>query len=185
MSFEEIINKLKSKGILFESGLSEHEIENIESFYNIVIPPDLNEFLSIAHPVSNNFINWRDMNENNVNIIRDRLNWPLEGMIFDIENNSFWYKQWGPKPDNIEEAIKICKKELEKVPKLIPICSHRYIPSEPSEVGNPVFSVYQTDIIYYGENLTSYLEIEFNLKKHEDINFGSIKDIRFWSELVS
>ncbi len=153
--------------------------------YDIKFPPDLKEFLSIALPVSNNFVNWRNMSEGNIRSIKDRLSWPLEGMIFDIENNEFWYSGWGIQPNDVNEAIKICKNEMEKAPKLIPICSHRYIPSEPQEIGNPIFSVYQTDIIYYGEDLLLYLQIEFRIKKYEDINFDSIKDIRFWSELQS
>jgi len=185
MDIRTIIDILKGKGVLFEKGLSLQEINNIENFYEINFPPDLKELLSIALPVSNGFINWRDMSEGNVKDIKDRLNWSLEGMIFDIENNEFWYSGWGIKPNDLKEAIEVCKNWFIKVPKLIPIYSHRYIPSEPQEAGNPIFSVYQTDIIYYGEDLLSYLQIEFGMKKYEDINFDSIKDIRFWSELQS
>ncbi len=185
MSFIKIINLLKSKGVLFDKGLDEEEIKTIENLYKITFPPDLKEFLSTALPISNEFINWRDISKNNVKNIKNRLNWPLEGMIFDIENNNFWYEGWGKKPDNLEEAIKVCEDEMKKVPKLIPICSHRYISSEPHEVDNPVFSVYQTDIIYYGENLLSYLQLEFDMKKYEDMNFDSIKEIKFWDDLQS
>ncbi|WP_440952204.1 hypothetical protein [Methanococcoides sp. FTZ1] len=105
-------------------------------------------------------------------------------MIFDIEHNNFWYEDWGTKPTNLLEAIELCRKEMEKVPKLIPIYSHRYISSEPEEKGNPVFSVYQTDIIYYGEDLLSYLMIEFNMKRHKEIDHTKIRNIRFWSEIT-
>lgn len=86
--------------------------------------------------------------------------------------------------DNKGISFEICKNEMTKVPKLIPIYSHRYIPSEPQEAGNPVFSVHQTDIIYYGENLLSYLQVEFNAKKYSDIKSDSIRHINIWSELV-
>lgn len=185
MDVVSIIETLKGKGILFEKGLSLQEINKIEGLYEINFPPDLKEFLCIALPVSNKFINWRDMSEGNIRSIKDKLSWPLEGMIFDIENNEFWYSGWGSKPNDLEEAIEICKNEFKKIPKLIPIYSHRYIPSEPQEVGNPIFSVYQTDIIYYGEDLLAYLQIEFDIKKYEDMDFESIKDIRFWSDLQS
>ncbi|AOR25197.1 hypothetical protein BGI42_15735 (plasmid) [Clostridium taeniosporum] len=183
MNYIKIINALKNKGIIFEKGLSKQEFNMIENFYGVNFPPDLKEFLSLALPISNKFINWRDMSEDNIKKIQDKLEWPLEGIIFDIENNNFWYKNWGNKPDNFEEAIDICKKEMKKVPKLIPICSHRYIPSEPNESGNPIFSIYQTDIIYYGEDLLSYLQLEFNMKKYEDIDFDLIKEIKFWVDL--
>lgn len=185
MNLKKVIDALKEKGVLFEKGLNLQEISRVEKLYNINFPTDLKEFLATALPISNKFVNWRDMSEDNIRSIKDRLNWPLEGMIFDIENNGFWYSGWGVKPNDLKIAIKICKNEMEKVPKLIPIYSHRYISSEPHEIGNPVISVYQTDIIYYGEDLLSYLQIEFNIKRYEDMNFDSIKYVRFWSELQS
>ncbi|WP_069997332.1 SMI1/KNR4 family protein [Cellulosilyticum sp. I15G10I2] len=183
MNDTKIIDKLKRKGILFAKGLTPEEIDEVQERYNITFPPDLKDFLSSALPLSHNFVNWRDTSKENIASIYARIDWPLEGMLFDIENNVFWYDGWGEKPDSLEDAFNICKEEFKKVPKLIPICSHRYIPSEPNEAGNPIFSVYQTDIIYYGEDLTSYLEIEFGFKKYERMNFSSIKDIRFWIDL--
>lgn len=59
------------------------------------------------------------------------------------------------------------------------------MPSFPFEYGNPIMSVHQTDIIYYGENLLSYLLVEFGLKEHEDIDFENIKYIPFWSDIIN
>jgi hypothetical protein len=170
--------------VSFTKGLNEQEFNKIEEFYDIRFPPDLKDFLKIALPISKGFYNWRNFSEDNVKSIKNMLSWPLEGMIFDIENNSFWYKYWGSKPARTFEAVELCRREMKKVPTLIPIFGHRYISSEPEERGNPVFSVYQTDIIYYGENLLSYLKIEFNMKKHELIDHTKVKNIRFWSEIV-
>jgi len=182
--YSDIINQLKSKGVEFQEGLTKDEIAVIENSYNIVFPPDLKSFLSFSLPVSKGFINWRDTSEENILHIKSRLVWPLEGMIFDIKHNSFWYDDWGVKPDSIDKAINVCEANYYTLPQLIPIYSHRYIPSEPLEVDNPVFSVYQTDIIYYGENLKSYLEVEFEIKLHKDIDFKKIKKIRFWSDII-
>jgi hypothetical protein len=46
-------------------------------------------------------------------------------------------------------------------PTLIPIYAHRYLPAQPVLAGNPVFSVYQTDIMHYGNDLASYFAHEF------------------------
>ncbi|MNI63440.1 hypothetical protein D3C73_1188120 [compost metagenome] len=105
-------------------------------------------------------------------------------MLFDVKHNNFWIKEWGSKPDDFESAKNICTEHYLKAPKLIPIYSHRYIPQTPLEAGNPMMSVYQTDIIYYGENLNSYLLVEFNLKKYDEIIFESIKRIPFWSDII-
>jgi hypothetical protein len=165
MDYVELINRLKEKGVRFSDGLTEREFEDIEQNYQFKFPPDLKDFLSIALPTSDNFIDWRDMSERNVELIKKRFDWCLEGMLFDIEHNNFWIKEWGNKPNELLTAKNKCTEEYKKAPRLVPICSHRYIPVTPFESGNPILSVHQTDIIYYGENLYSYLMVEFQLKK--------------------
>lgn len=184
MKMEVIIDILNRNNVKSESGLSLEEIIQVESIYGVRFPPGLKELLQILLPVQNGFVNWRDFSENNMKSIKDRLSWPLEGMMFDIEHNSFWYDSWGEKPQNIEEAKEICRREFMNAPAMIPIYSHRYIPAEPDQRLNPVFSIYQTDIIYYGENLVEYFKIEYSEKQHHEMDFNEIKDIRFWKDLV-
>lgn len=54
---------------------------------------------------------------------------------------------------------------LKAAPRLIPICSHRYIPEEPHDAGNPVFSVMQSDVIYYGADLANYSKGSSSLRR--------------------
>ncbi|MGG3470276.1 SMI1/KNR4 family protein [Neobacillus pocheonensis] len=175
---------LTNQGVKFSKGLNDDEIVEIESLYGFKFPPDLKELLMYALPVSKGFVNWRDKSEKNIKHIKKRFNWPLEGMIFDIKNNEFWMDDWGEKPNSLKDAIEIATKEFKKAPKLIPIFSHRYISDTPSESGNPIYSVYQTDIIFYGDNLTTYFKVEFDLMDQQDIDFDNIKEIPFWSNLV-
>ena len=182
--WNEIIEKLKKVGVMFEKGLSFKEIENIETKYKVKFPPDLKEFYLFGLPISKGFINWRNESNENVEKIKECLEWPLEGMLFDIENNSFWYKDWGKKPESISDAKEKCKKELKNVPNLIPIYSHRYIPTKPYEENNPIFSVLQTDIIYYGKNLIDYFENEFKLKQDKIKYLSEYKRIEFWSDII-
>jgi hypothetical protein len=183
MQYNEIIDNMKSKDIVFLKGLNENEFNYISNEFGIIFPQDLKEFLSLALPVSNGFINWRDNSKSNIDLIHKRLEWPLEGILFDIENNSFWYEPWGIKPEKLLDACNICINEINNAPKLIPIYSHRYIAMEPNEINNPIFSVHQTDIIYYGVNLISYLEVEFGFKDYSSLDLTSIKHIRFWSDI--
>ena len=83
--------------------------------------------------------------------------------------------------------------EVAKAPRLIPILSHRYMPDDPPLAGNPVFSVYQTDIIYYGYDLASYFESEFPGGQEgrpgggiyqPDVFRKQPRPIRFWDEIV-
>ena len=48
----------------------------------------------------------------------------------------------------------------------------------------PVFSLHGTDIIYYGGYLEQYLEIEFGMKTHDEIQFDKIKKVPFWSDIL-
>ncbi|QDT79493.1 hypothetical protein Mal35_29570 [Gimesia maris] len=195
------VDLLQSRGVRFEPGLTDQEVVQTETTFGFRFPPDLRAFLQTALPVrlnkpglSNSFPDWRAGNKDD---LQTRLNWPWEGMVFDIEHNAFWLDEWGKKPDVLQAAIEMAHRYVTAAPTLIPVCSHRYIPATPAEAGNPVFSVHQTDIIYYGLNLWDYFEQEF--AEHEEgwyageryaefteaQYFAAHRDIPFWSRLVS
>lgn len=183
MDFADCKARLSEAGVLFDVGLTSKEFSTIENNYSFTFPPDLREFLAFALPVSEGWIDWRNGDRTQ---ILERLDWPLEGMCFDIENNAFWMEVWGPKPTILSDALNVARSAVEKAPRLIPICGHRYLPDRPSERGNPVFSVHQTDIIYYGSNLSDYLANEFLLyfNKFNRTVDGPIRRIDFWSDIV-
>lgn len=159
-----LIDHLMKYGIEFESGLTDQEFEAIESKYQFKFPPDLRQFLQIALPVSHRFPNWR---KNCGEVFRQDKEWILAGINFDIERNNFWWGGWGEKPENLFEAFQIAEREIAKAPVMIPVYSHRFIPVEPNLSGNPIFSIYQTDIIYYGYDLASYYIQEFSTMRLE------------------
>lgn len=172
--------KLEEAGVDFAPGLTDSEARRAEAAYDFRFPPDLEEFLRYALPVSKGWPDWRELEERP---IVERLRWPLIGILFDIENNAFWHPDWGTKPGSLEEAFAVAERKVEEAPKLIPIASHRYLPERPRESCNPVFSVYQTDIIYYGSDLANYLENEFSYYFGKS-GYGipePIKRIEFWS----
>lgn len=183
-----ITRLLTDEGIHFDSGLTNEEILLVEAKFNFKFPPDLKLFLQTALPTSDKFINWRlglKSNSETSKIIT-RLNWPLEGMLFDLQSNNFWFENWGSAPDNYDDRVIIAKRQFESYPKLIPIYSHRYIPSRPNENDNPIFSVHQMDIIYYGYDLATYFANEFDLELTNDFELLTKpkKEIEFWSECV-
>jgi hypothetical protein len=75
---------------------------------------------------------------------------------------------------------------VSRAPKLIPLIGHRYLPEQPHEAGNPVFSIFAgTDAIYYGANLKDYFEREFGDWHGRRRPWPTqIKYIPFWSDLV-
>jgi hypothetical protein len=100
-------------------------------------------------------------------------------VLFDIESNGFWLEEWGPRPALMGDALRRGEELLSAAPVLIPIYGHRMMPDEPHLSGNPVFSVVQTDIIYYGFDLADYLRHEFHLPGREPWP-EKVRPIRFW-----
>ncbi|MBO9702714.1 MAG: hypothetical protein J7604_21055 [Sporocytophaga sp.] len=182
----QLIQLLTGKGVHFITGLEDDEVLQIEIKFSLEFPPDLRLFLQTALPISDKFLNWRLglTSKEEADKISDRLDWPLNGMLFDLKENDFWFDSWGTKPKNFEEQVAIANQHYLTYPKLIPIYSHRYIPAHPKENGNPVFSVYQMDIIYYGYDLATYFAHEFNFSLSEDFEplTEPKKIIDFWSE---
>jgi len=56
---DRLIRLLKGKGIQFDSGMTDIEIIQVETKFNIKFPPDLKQFLQFGLPISKNFVNWR------------------------------------------------------------------------------------------------------------------------------
>ena len=172
---------LADSGVVLAPGLTDAEFARAEAVVEARFPHDLRSLLSEFLPLGKRFPNWR---EPNTTAIRDQLDWPFEGVAFDIQHNAFWLDAWGERPLILTEAFEIARARIAEAPRLIPLAGHRYLPAEPETDGNPVFSVYQTDIILYGDDLRAYLRCEFNQLAYVDAVTASSRRIRFWSDLV-
>jgi hypothetical protein len=177
-----IISQLVKKGFAFDAGMKEAELRAAESEFAFDFPPDLREFLSLALPAWEKCPDWRNGQRD---LLHKALNWPLKGICFDIKMSGLWRKAWGKRPEALEDRFEIARRAVESAPRLIPIYSHRYIPTRPLLEGNPVFSVYQTDIICYGVNLPVYLLAEFRFADELPWSFSEDeRHIEFWSDIV-
>lgn len=179
-----IIKLLEQKNINFKQGLTEKELTDIMKIYDIQFPLSLKEFYTEALPVSERFPVWNDYSDNNIKQIKALISQPIKGVLFDVENNNFWLKQWGDKPLDLITAKNVCIALIQKAPKLIPIFSHRYMPQINGIENPPVISIVQTDIIYYGYDLEEYLLNEFTRKyiitQHDDF-----PPIPIWSDIIN
>jgi hypothetical protein len=156
--------------VQFVPGLTDREVADIEARFGFQFPPDLRELLQYrlpcgqrpvaaipgSAPIYSGFWDWR---HGDVDELQSRLDCPLEGILFDIEQNEWWLAQWGTRPAALEAAFTIARERIAQAPRLIPIYGHRYLPDKPSEAGNPVLSVWQTDIMQYGHDLADYFEL--------------------------
>ena len=115
-------------------------------------------------------------------MLLDWLATPCDGVMFDVEHNGFWLEEWGPRPESLDETLRMAGDLVDFAPQLIPIYMHRMMPAEPHLPGNPVLSVHQTDIIYYGFDLADYFRHEFNLPSREPWP-KQLRPIRFWDSI--
>ena len=167
-------------------GYSQSQIDDAQERYGVRFPPDLIELFLNRRPLEG--YDWDREDPR----IREMLEWPLEYLLFDVDNGS-WLLDWGDKPESAEECREIVRGLVACAPRLIPILSHRFIPEVPSVTGNPVFSMHGFDTIYYGANLDEYFDNEFggklllNGKKPEDYDLQDtlmLRRIPFWSDLA-
>ncbi len=200
------------RGTKWQRGLKAHEIDALERQWNLRFPEDYRHFLAILNAPDcgmysvgwsddppygmvesddgPSFYDWRGDKD----VLDDALARPLDGLLFDVENDSLWPDSWGQKPQ--EAAIKDTLSRLvSTAPKLLPIFGHRYLLGHPVKAGNPVLSVWQSDIIVYGSDLRHYLILEFSDLlgiAHDDlyelctaaVTADDIAAIPFWGELM-
>ncbi|MFN7926108.1 MAG: hypothetical protein U0Q16_38780 [Bryobacteraceae bacterium] len=152
----------------------------VEERFGFEFPPDLRAVLQFVLPAGTAFPNWSSDSEAN---LRSRMDSVVDGIWFDVEHCSVWPSDWGARPANAQARFDKVKEIVGAAPRLIPIYGHRFIPAEPNKAGNPVFSVHQTDIICYGNDLADYFHREFDASLPEWAA-KEPRNIRFWSDSV-
>ncbi|GAA0588219.1 hypothetical protein GCM10010172_86650 [Paractinoplanes ferrugineus] len=159
------------------AGLSESELSAIEHEFGFTFAPDHREFLAAGLPAGRGWPDWRSPDRA---ALRERLAWPVEGVIFDVAENKFWYEGWGPQPDNPVAAMEVAKRYLVTAPRMISVHSHCYLPA--AIAGHPVLSVYQTDVAHYGNDLSDWLSREFALGAPAEQRVRAT--VPFWRDLL-
>ena len=159
------------------TGLTDHEVAEIEHEFGFTFADDHRAFLAAGVPTGRGWPDWRGADRV---ALRERLALPVEGVLFDVVENNFWYEGWGPRPVSPPAAIAAARAFLLTAPRMIPIYSHRHLPAAIS--GHPVLSIYQTDVVHYGNDIVDWLHREFAL--------GSLAasvaraTVPFWRDLI-
>jgi hypothetical protein len=159
---------------VWTDGYSLGELEAAQERYGLRFPSDLLGLLLDRRPVDG--WDWRSDDDG----IRRAIQHPLKGLLFDLEHNGLWWPEWGERPSSADARAEVLTSAVNAAPRLVPLIGHRYISEKPNEAGNPVFSVMQSDVIYYGANLAEYLANEFE----GTYSVGPTRHIPFWSEMV-
>jgi hypothetical protein len=167
-------------------GLTDAEFAQVEARYGFTFADDHRAFLAAALPVEENNAphGWPDWRDGDPAELRRMLDWPVEGVLFDVERNAMWDRSWGPRPDAVSERLAVAGRHLASVPQLVPVYAHRYLPA--GGTGHPVLSVYQTDIIYYGLDLADYIHQEFGGPglSRTDPAWQPVATVPFWRDFL-
>jgi hypothetical protein len=164
-----------------DMGYSQTELDNVQAKWGLRFPPDLAEMLLERRPLIDDPLCF-DWVTAEPEVIKERLAWPFGSYWKRVRDAGYWWPEWGEKPGPEGDPRAKLRGIFERAPKLISLLAHRYIPEEPQERGNPVFSVFGADIIHYGADLVDWME-------RETIWWGRkpwppIKEIRFWGQAV-
>jgi hypothetical protein len=173
------VRLFKSVGMPLGPGLTAEQLDQVEADFAFTFDVDHREMLGLVTPLGDGWVDWRSTPPAQ---IRAMLAWPTEGVIWDARNNGFWPRAWGRKPKRSDDLDSAVLDHLSRVPRLIPLFGHRFMAAGPSQGSAPVFSVYQTDVIYYGENLPDYVAHELEISKR--FTTGVHRAIPFWSALA-
>lgn len=171
------------KPIIFgAAGLSAAAITTIEADLGFQLPPDFAYLLQNIQDPGSLLFPWSNFRKQDYD---QSIAAVLSGIEFDIRENGLWLHRWGKRPAELAAAIEIARQDFARWPKLLPIFGHRFLAADPCSAGNPVFSILQTDIIYYGANLAQYLVNEFvDMDWAPQPSAQDIRHIDVWSDFA-
>ncbi|MEU5529434.1 hypothetical protein ABZ744_21115 [Micromonospora chersina] len=181
-----------------DAGLTDAELARIGTQFGFEFADDNRGFLTAGLPVNTrpqprepgviytHSEPWPDWRDGDPADLRELLDWPVHGVLFDVEKNDCWHDSWGPRPDTSASAIAIARRMLVDVPRMVPIYGHRFLPARRGTYGHPVLSMWQTDVIYYGLDLVDYIGREFgDPDRGEDADRAQPRaTVEFWRDLL-
>jgi hypothetical protein len=152
-------------GGLQTDGMRAQQLEDLEGAVGHELPFEVGLLLVMGVPASKGWRRWRTPEA-------DWAEWNsyvLDGLCFGVENNNFWSPAWGDKPATLSDQLEVARHHYgTSVPALFPLFGHRAVPltvaeGETSSMNNPVFSVVQTDVVTYGDDLAAWMHREFDV----------------------
>jgi hypothetical protein len=174
-------------------GLTNAEFSRIEEDYEFEFADDHRAFLATGLPLNSPppgerelfRIPWPEWRDGDPGELHTHLDRPVQGALFDVEYNTLWHSTWGQRPTDLDEALETARRHLAQVPRMIPVRANRYLPAGRGTYGHPVLSIQQTDIIFYGTDLSDYIDQEFSRPRWSiDQNWTPPPLAPFWRDFL-
>jgi len=166
------------------AGATRDKLGEIEAYLGHPLPADLVYLAQHTHDPDGLAMRWLK----GPAAIREFEAWVRHGLRFDIEHSALWLADWGPRPDDLADRLERFEAEFESWPKLLPLTGHRATPARPIEAGNPVFSIMQSDIIYYGATLADWMALDLTSGDNGDFArldaVDNFRHIPIWSDFA-
>ncbi|WP_317612043.1 hypothetical protein [Rhodococcus opacus] len=164
------------------AGLTDSEINSVHARFGVGFASDHLDLLRTALPLGDRWPNWRDGDDAE---LQRMLDWPIESFVWDVLHQPvpFW-PALGPTSDRCGRGRVDGSQESRKVARAGADLRTSISPAAPAPPGCPVFSVYQTDLIYYGPDLVEYLRNELKIEAlpREEWTFG--QRVPYWLQFV-
>lgn len=171
-----------------EPGLSEIELRRAEETFGLTFPPLLREVLALVHPVPQPVYGIQrspsstpDWRLRDVERTRTLIGIPADGVLFDVEDNDFWWNAWGPRPEDIPERMAVAQREMARVPRLIPLLGHLCVAASDD---SPVFSLIQTRVGLFAVSLADVSDDEARTAGLRSATWP-VGTVPFWSDLCA
>lgn len=175
-------DRLSSSGVASTApGLSDDEVAHIESTFGFVFADDHRDFLTAGLPVGEAWPNWRAEGRRSFDKL---LRLPTDGILFAVEWKQFWDEGWGKRPARMKDALRSAAYQLARVPRMIPVHSHCYLPAGPGLSGHPVLSIYQADVRVAADDLLDYVT-RLSATEGAASQPISVPTVDFWSDHVT
>jgi hypothetical protein len=184
----------------WRGGMSEAEIRRAEKTFRLTFPPDYRLFLAALHTpdpemagasfvgsrlvptTGRQFPDWTGDPAH----IRRSTDWSADGLIWSAEADNWWPTAWGPRPRFARNRAKRIRELVSGGPQLVPVFGHRFLVGPGDRAGNPVLSIYGSDVIVYAPNLWAYLPLELGLFEllAQTPTETNVPAIDFWQDVI-
>jgi hypothetical protein len=165
-------------GVEIARGLRPDEFDAIETQWGFRFAPDHRAFLAGGLPVGQGWPDWRAADPL---VVRNALNWPVDGLLFDVEHNGWWHRTWPERPETVADAVEVAYGVLRRAPQLAPLHGTYYLPDSSEDAGHPVLDVFRSVVRPAGADLVDWVERYFGSGE------GACRDpkvtVAFWSDL--